>query len=676
MHTPFMHTPAPPSAFAGQPPLLGPQFTVPPQPSDAVPQTAAPQAVAVEDGVHVHMLLVHISFGLVVGHVPQLTVATAQPAGLVIVPQLSPAGQAVGQERQAPATQVRPVAQLPQLTVPPQPSEAVPQTAAPQEVAAEDGTQVHTLFVHTSGLVQEAPQVIVELAQPAGLVMVPQLSPAGQVVGQERQAPATQVRPVAQLPQFTVLPQPSGAVPQTAVPQAVAVEDGVHVHMLLVHISFGLVVGQVPQLTVVTAQPAGLVIVPQLSPAGQVVGQERQAPATQVRPVAQLPQLTVPPQPLDAVPQTAAPQAVAVEDGTQVHTLFMHTSGLVHEAPQLIVELGQPAGLVMVPQLSPVGQVVGQERQAPATQVRPVAQLPQFTVLPQPSGAVPQTAVRQAVAVDDAVHEHTLFVHVSFALVAGQVPQLTVAIAQPAGLVMVPQSSPAGQVEAQPTQAPATQVCPLAQLHVTVPPQPLDAVPQLPAVQAFALEVGVQVHTLFVHVSFGLVVGQVPQFIVVTEQPAGFVMVPQLSPVGQAEAHARQVPPMQLSPLVQACPHAPQLLTSSVVFTHAPLHKTFGAVQPVTTHSPPWQASVPPAIAQVCPHVPQLFASVDRSVSQPTPDATQCAYPALHPDVTQFDAVHVQVALSPLHAFPQVPQLVVVLSAASQPSLGLSLQSA
>jgi hypothetical protein len=124
-------------------------------------------------------------------------------------------------------------------------------------------------------------------------------------------------------------------------------------------------------------------------------------------------------------------------------------------------------------------------------------------------------------------------------------------------------------------------------------------------------------------------------------------------------------------------PHVPQLFVSLAVLTQAPLHKTFGVVQPVITHLLAWQASVPPEIAHWWPHVPQLFAFVVKLTSQPF-DAipSQSAYPELHPEGTQFDEVQAQLALSPLHAFPHIPQLVVVSSIASQPSLTLPLQSA
>ena len=58
-----------------------------------------------------------------------------------------------------------------------------------------------------------------------------------------------------------VPPQPSGAVPHTAVPQAVALGVGVHQQTFAVpglpppQLSFAGVVGQVPQLSCGMAQP-------------------------------------------------------------------------------------------------------------------------------------------------------------------------------------------------------------------------------------------------------------------------------------------------------------------------------------------------------------------------------------------------------------------------------------
>jgi len=94
---------------------------------------------------------------------------------------------------------------------------------------------------------------------------VPQLSPAGQDVGQTlvHCVPVElQAVPAAQVPQLMVPPQPSGAVPQIwPVGQLVA---GTQTHLLLTQAWFAPV--QVPQL-MVPPQPSETL--PQVSPAGQ-----------------------------------------------------------------------------------------------------------------------------------------------------------------------------------------------------------------------------------------------------------------------------------------------------------------------------------------------------------------------------------------------------------------------
>jgi hypothetical protein len=191
------------------------------------------------------------------------------------------------------------------------------------------------------------------------IVHVPAVAPVAMV----------QAKPAAQVPQGTVPPQPSEATPHVLVPQAVAAGVGLQTQTFALQASFALAVGQVPQPTVVVGQPAGLVIVPQLSGAGQAAWHARQwPPATQVRPVAQPPlfgpQLTVPPQPSGMEPQAWVPQTCAAVLGMQVHALGLvavpHFSLalVVGQVPQLTVVWAQPAGFAMVPQVSPRGQVV------------------------------------------------------------------------------------------------------------------------------------------------------------------------------------------------------------------------------------------------------------------------------------------------------------------------------
>lgn len=72
--------------------------------------------------------------------------------------------------------------QLPQETVPPQPSEAAPQVLLPQAWAAVIGVQTHVFVaVQVCGAVQ-LPQFTA--AQPLPGLKDPQTSPVGQVVGQ------------------------------------------------------------------------------------------------------------------------------------------------------------------------------------------------------------------------------------------------------------------------------------------------------------------------------------------------------------------------------------------------------------------------------------------------------------------------------------------------------------
>jgi hypothetical protein len=53
-------------------------------------------------------------------------------------------------------------------------------------------------------------------------------------------------------------------------------------------------------------------------------------------------------------------------------------------------------------------------------------------------------------------------------------------------------------------------------------------------------------------------------------------------------------PMMQVSPDGQALPQPPQLLESSVMMTHWPLHSTSGAAQPQTPGTPPPPQVWPP----------------------------------------------------------------------------------
>ena len=253
---------------------------------------------------------------------------------------------------------------------------------------------------------QVVEQVSVGIAQP-GWLIVPH-SPAGHAVRQPfgRQVPLlSQVWFAPQVPQVIVPPQPSGAVPHAAVPQAVALAVGVQPHTFGApglpppQLSFAGVLGQVPQVRTGTGQP-GWLIVPQLSPEGQAVWQPAgmQLPVeehTGVAPV-HVPQLTVPPQPSGAVPQTAVPQTCEAVLGTHLHTFetqLRPAAQLPCMLPQVTVP---PQVSAIVPQLSAAGHAVSgaQTHLLLPLHAWPAGQVPQEAIVPpQPlSATVPHDA--------------------------------------------------------------------------------------------------------------------------------------------------------------------------------------------------------------------------------------------------------------------------------------------
>jgi hypothetical protein len=400
----------------------GPQTMVPPQPSDTEPQLFTPQACAIVSGTHMQ------TFGVEVGHwsgavqVPQVT---GVPQLFVVVPQLFAIPLVVpqacafdsGAQPHVPGPPVVllhvwvPV-QLPQLTVPPQPSGAFPQLALPH--CADAGSGIHPqvpgpplVLLHTFGN-RQVPQ-LTELPQLS--TTEPQLSPpqaAAVVSGMQAQVPGLPLHcccaPV-QLPQLTMPPQPSGAVPQLLVPQAWAAVCGVQPQ------TFGLLWVPPPQVCgavhpgtqVMEGQPLPGVNVPQLSPAGHVVWQvvTHWPELVHIWPAPlHMPQVTRPPQPSGAVPHTAVPQACAAVSGVQmlqVPGLALHEN-CVGQLPQLTTA-PQPSGAlphVMLPQAA--AWVSGMQTQAPGLPVHVcgAVQLPQLTVPPHPLGAEPQVLLPQA----------------------------------------------------------------------------------------------------------------------------------------------------------------------------------------------------------------------------------------------------------------------------------------
>jgi hypothetical protein len=224
--------------------------------------------------------------------------------------------------------------------------------------------QPQTLFMHVAGAVHAGPQL---MTVPQLLVSVPQLSPAGHVVklGVQPQTlgvpPPPHVWGAVQLPpQLTMPPQPSGTEPQFFPAQSVAAVPawqqtlGVSPCAGMPPHVWGAVHGVPPQLITV---PQLLVRVPQFSPTGQVVklGVHPQTlgvpPPPHVWGAAQLPQCTKPPQSFITTPQLSPAGQVVV--GVQPHWFGVPPPPQVWGAahmPQLASVLPQPSG--GVPQLS------------------------------------------------------------------------------------------------------------------------------------------------------------------------------------------------------------------------------------------------------------------------------------------------------------------------------------
>jgi hypothetical protein len=204
------------------------------------------------------------------------------------------------------------------------------------------------------------------------------------------------VSPVGHVPQFSVLPQPSGIVPQLFAGHVFGVQLWV-MHTLFVHVAL---TAHVPQLSV-PPQPSGMV--PQFLPCpAQVVGVQPppvwHVPFVHVCPTGHE-QLIWPPQPSETAPHLLPtppePHVSGTHAGWHVPLLAPeHVSPRVHA--QLSVP-PQPLGIV--PQLSPVfpaGQVVTVQPHwfgvPPPPHVCGAVHVPQLTVPPWPSGMVPQFA--------------------------------------------------------------------------------------------------------------------------------------------------------------------------------------------------------------------------------------------------------------------------------------------
>jgi hypothetical protein len=130
---------------------------------------------------------------------------------------------------------------------------------------------------------------------------------------------------------------------------------------------------------------------------------------------------------------------------------------------------------------------------------------------------------------------------------------------------------------------------------------------------------------------------------------------------GQPETH---VDPAHTGvPPLHACvaPQPPQLLTSLVKFTHAPLQRVYPLLH-VKLHALPVQLAVALATAVVhaWPHVLQLLTSLVVSTQLPLQSVGATVG---QPDAHAYEAVApTQTGVVPVQSLPQVPQLLAVVS--------------
>ncbi len=233
-----------------------------------------------------------------------------------------------------------------------------------------------------------------QFEQPAAQLWITRLhtvteSPQGMVVQSVSvhgaQAPAAlQLVPATHVPQVTLLPQPSGAVPQTLLPQGFAAGTQ---QALVWHLSVdGHVLGQV----IVPPHPSGTL--PHATPAhawAGVMGAQH-AFEWHTSAVGHVPgQVIVPPHPSATVPHAMPVHACDCVFGVQ-HADPLHTAGATHVLGHCNVP-PQPFGAV--PQITLPQTCDGMlgVQQAPASHTVPAAHIPHCTVAPHASVTGPQT---------------------------------------------------------------------------------------------------------------------------------------------------------------------------------------------------------------------------------------------------------------------------------------------
>jgi hypothetical protein len=120
-------------------------------------------------------------------------------------------------------------------------------------------------------------------------------------------------------------------------------------------------------------------------------------------------------------------------------------------------------------------------------------------------------------------------------------------------------------------------------------------------------------------------------------------------PLPQTAAGVVQTPLVQLWPLAQTCPHAPQLLGSLCTFAHTAVFTQASFTQisvPEQTTSPAAQAT------HACPHAPQFCVVFRLTQAPPQSPKPELQEATVHAPLTQAG-----VPFATLQTLPQAPQL-------------------
>jgi hypothetical protein len=127
--------------------------------------------------------------------------------------------------------------------------------------------------------------------------------------------------------------------------------------------------------------------------------------------------------------------------------------------------------------------------------------------------------------------------------------------------------------------------------------------------------------------------------------------------------------------VLHASPQPPQFAGSVVMLVAQLLFELSQLAKPglhwLTWHCPLEHSSVEFADEHTCPHEPQSFVFDATLVSQPFAGfLSQSSHPLLHDTTAHCDAEQLQAALSPLHAVPHAPQLLVLVVRSKHPAAG------